>query len=166
MAKKKIKQLSISFAANSRKKSALMFRENGRFISRKEYLTKTGITESQISFAAKSVIEPAQNERGQLLKKDKKAVAKMFSSFINEKNRIPEEYTLKINICSYKSIEALAGKDIFLTYKGMEYKFSFNDFVYFCGQFLEQIEGNVFYMFFDAVVNDPTGEAHIILSKK
>lgn len=159
---KKQPVLSISFAGNSRKKDAIVFREGGKFIDRKQYLKKSGLKESQLKFAIENVINPATNDRGQLLKKDKKNVQALFNSFISNKNNIPDEYNLTVNLTSIRSLNSLRDKDIFVSYKAKEYKFTFNDFVYFSAQLLERFE-SAFYMSVEVKINESLNSAYVEL---
>lgn len=140
-----------------------MYRKGGTFISKDKYLKESGLTESQLKFAVDNIVNPATNKNGALLKKDKKAVAELFNKFIEKKDNIPDKYDLKINIKSMRSIGALSGKDIFVFYKGKEWKFTYNDFIYFSAQLLERTPGS-FYAAMTASIDEKKNEAIINLS--
>ena len=163
MKAQKNKKLKISFAHNSRKKTALIYREGGRFISRKKYLESSGLSESQLNFAEQNIINPATNKTGNLAKKDRESVAELFNKFISAKKNIPQKYSLKINITSLKSISSISGKDIFLFYKGTEYKLTYNDFLYFCARFLENIQAKTIYIAVNAEIDEENQTVKIVL---
>lgn len=139
-----------------------MFRKGGTFISREQYRNESGMTEAQLRFAIKSIVDPATNASGQLLKKDKKNVADLFNKFIEAKKNLPERYEIKINLTSMKSMEALIPFDIFVHYRNKEFKFTFNDFVYFSAMLLE-LYPKAFYAAIIVSINEKSGIAKIKL---
>ena len=145
-------KLQIIFAEKSRKKDSILYKIGGKFTTKEKYLEASGLTPSQFEWAIESVRKPAENDKGQLPKSARKSVAELFNAFISAKK--PTSYELTINIKSAKSISALDGMDIFVNYRGEEFKFTYNDFIYLCESILQNMQTNVYYFAVKSKINE------------
>lgn len=145
----------------------MSFRVGGTFVGEDKFIENLGIKKPDFEYFKSTIIEPATNGNGQLNKEKKEKIQDAINFFLNQDIKIPDSYTIRINMKSLKSLESVSLCDIFLIIKGSESKVSFNDMIYFVTRFIEESESKksmkLTYWYCDAIINSVENTAKITI---